>query len=46
MAILVTGGAGYNGSVTVDHLRERDENVVVLSASSSDRSQSSTLPVR
>jgi UDP-glucose 4-epimerase len=46
MAILVTGGAGYIGSVTVGQLRESDENVVVLSASSSGRSQSSTPPVR
>jgi UDP-glucose 4-epimerase len=30
MAILVTGGAGYIGSVTVEQLRERDEKVVVL----------------
>jgi len=30
MAILVTGGAGYIGSVTVHLLRERDEEVVVL----------------
>jgi len=30
MAILVTGGAGYIGSVTVDRLRERGEQVVVL----------------
>lgn len=30
MAILVTGGAGYIGSVTVERLRERDERVVVL----------------
>ena len=44
MAILVTGGAGYIGSVTVDQLREGDENVVELSASSSGRSQSSTPP--
>ena len=30
MAILITGGAGYIGSVTVDLLRERGEQVVVL----------------
>ena len=30
MAILVTGGAGYIGSVTVDRLRAKDEEVVVL----------------
>ena len=30
MAILVTGGAGYIGSVTVDRLREKGEDVVVL----------------
>jgi UDP-glucose 4-epimerase len=30
MAILVTGGAGYIGSVTVEHLRARGEPVVVL----------------
>jgi UDP-glucose 4-epimerase len=30
MAVLVTGGAGYIGSVTVDLLRERNEEVVVL----------------
>jgi UDP-glucose 4-epimerase len=30
MAILVTGGAGYIGSVTVEHLCSRDQNVVVL----------------
>lgn len=30
MAVLVTGGAGYIGSVTVERLRARDEDVVVL----------------
>jgi UDP-glucose 4-epimerase len=30
MAILVTGGAGYIGSVTVERLRANNENVVVL----------------
>lgn len=30
MAVLVTGGAGYIGSVTVDYLRSRGEKVVVL----------------
>jgi len=30
MAVLVTGGAGYIGSVTVELLRERGEQVVVL----------------
>jgi len=30
MAVLVTGGAGYIGSVTVDLLRDRGESVVVL----------------
>jgi UDP-glucose 4-epimerase len=30
MSILVTGGAGYIGSVTVDYLRRRGERVVVL----------------
>ncbi len=28
--ILVTGGAGYIGSVTVEMLRARDEGVVIL----------------
>jgi UDP-glucose 4-epimerase len=32
MAILVTGGAGYIGSVTVERLRAKGENVVVLDA--------------
>lgn len=30
MAILVTGGAGYIGSVTVERLRESNEEIVVL----------------
>jgi UDP-glucose 4-epimerase len=30
MAILVTGGAGYIGSVTVERLRDKGESVVVL----------------
>ena len=30
MAILVTGGAGYIGSITVERLREANEDVVVL----------------
>jgi hypothetical protein len=30
MAILVTGGAGYIGCVTVEHLLEKDVRVVVL----------------
>ena len=30
MAILVTGGAGYIGSATVDRLRARGEQVVVI----------------
>ena len=30
MAILITGGAGYIGSVTVDRLRAMGEEVVVL----------------
>ena len=30
MAILVTGGAGYIGSVTVEHLRAQGEEIVVL----------------
>jgi UDP-glucose 4-epimerase len=30
MAILVTGGAGYIGSVTVEDLRSKGEKIVVL----------------
>jgi len=30
MAILVTGGAGYIGSITVEHLRSHGEKVVVI----------------
>lgn len=30
MAILVTGGAGYIGSITVEHLRSRGDQIVVL----------------
>jgi len=30
MAVLVTGGAGYIGSVVVEDLQTRGENVVVL----------------
>jgi UDP-glucose 4-epimerase len=30
MAILVTGGAGYIGSVTVERLKKNGESIVVL----------------
>jgi UDP-glucose 4-epimerase len=30
VTVLVTGGAGYIGSVTVDYLRARGEKVIVL----------------
>ncbi|MGB9245328.1 MAG: NAD-dependent epimerase/dehydratase family protein, partial [Candidatus Acidiferrales bacterium] len=30
MAILITGGAGYIGSVTVERLTSKGESVVVL----------------
>jgi UDP-glucose 4-epimerase len=30
VAVLVTGGAGYIGSVTVEFLRNRGESVVIL----------------
>jgi nucleoside-diphosphate-sugar epimerase len=33
MAILVTGGAGYIASATVDRVRAKDEEVVVLEVS-------------
>ena len=42
MAILVTGGAGYIGSATVEFLRERNEEVVVLD--NLDRGHRAALP--
>lgn len=30
MSVLITGGAGYVGGTVVDHLIERDEQIVVL----------------
>jgi UDP-glucose 4-epimerase len=30
MSILITGGAGYIGSVVVDHLIDRGQSVVVV----------------